>query len=127
MNFVWLLGGFHVRVEPSVYVCSTVLGAVLIVHASRSSNLFSRCLESAPLQFMGARSYAVYLLQVPIILFVWLCIPVHEGLLGQFEHVVISLLILGVLTELFYRIVERRAISLSRQMTRKIDVLATTN
>jgi len=121
MNLVWVMGGFHIRIEPSVYIATTVIGAALVVHSVRAHSVVSKALESRCAQLLGQRSYSLYLVQVPVILFVWLCIPVSVGLAGQLERVTITLFMVVGLTELFYRIVERRAIAWSRATTTRVS------
>jgi len=121
MNLVWVMGGFHVRIEPSIYVASTVVGAALIVHAVRARSVVASALDTRPMQYLGRRSYSLYLVQVPAILFVWLCISVSASFAGQIERLGISLVLIAGLTELFYCVVEQRAISWSRSVTRRLN------
>jgi peptidoglycan/LPS O-acetylase OafA/YrhL len=92
-----------------------VLGACLIVLAAVHVRSVRRLFEVQPLQHLGSRSFSLYLVHEPIVVSVAQHVdPQHRPL----EFVVASLVVVGLATELFYRLVERPSIGLAQRMYR---------
>jgi peptidoglycan/LPS O-acetylase OafA/YrhL len=123
MTMVWSFGGFHLRLGGFGYGVTTVIGSVLLLQGVRAVGAPARILSSRVAQFMGRRSYSLYLLHVPVITFVWLVIPVPAGLEGVCIHLGVALVMIATMVELFYRLVEVRALAYSRALSRRINAL----
>jgi len=104
----WLVWtGGHSLSGPYAFAWNTV-GAVLIVDSVRhSGTLVSRALGSRPMRVLGAHSYSLYLVHVPVILAVWYTFGMPITPAQTWKLIAWSVLDIAILTALFYRYVER--------------------
>jgi peptidoglycan/LPS O-acetylase OafA/YrhL len=92
-----------------------VLGACLIVLAAVHLRSVRRLFEVQPLQHLGSRSFSLYLVHEPIVVSVAQHVdPQHRPL----QFIVASLVVVGLATEVFYRLVERPSIGLAQRVYR---------
>jgi peptidoglycan/LPS O-acetylase OafA/YrhL len=90
----------------------TVLAAaILAIVLSVGSSPWRRVLESPPLQYLGSRSYSLYLVHEPVVVAYAYSRHGHPTFSGLFF---IALPLAALLSEVFYRVVERPSIRCAR-------------
>jgi peptidoglycan/LPS O-acetylase OafA/YrhL len=104
----WLVWtGGHSLSGPYAYAWNT-LGAVLMVDSVRhSGTVVSRALGSRPMRVLGAHSYSLYLVHVPVILAVWYTFGTALTNEQTWKLIAWSVVDIVILTALFYRYIER--------------------
>lgn len=94
-----------------------VLGALILVLAAVHVATVSRLFEAGTLQRLGLRSFSLYLVHEPIV------VSVAQRFDPQQQPVAflaVSLVLIAVVTEAFYRLVERPSIALARRVYARI-------
>ena len=100
--------------------CVTILGATGAIFVVVSWTAASRVLSVRPLEWLGSRSFSLYLIHFPIVIGLsHLIDPTHLGLL-----IVIELTASLVAAELFCRLIERPSHELSKRIGRWASVQA---
>jgi peptidoglycan/LPS O-acetylase OafA/YrhL len=90
----------------------TVLAAaILAIVLSVESPLWRRALESPPLQYLGSRSYSLYLVHEPVVVAYSYSRRGHPTLTGL---LFVALPLAVLLSEVFYRVVEQPSIRCAR-------------
>jgi peptidoglycan/LPS O-acetylase OafA/YrhL len=92
-----------------------VLGAALLIFLALSWRPAERTLDSRPVQWLGARSFSLYLVQEPIVVSIALLLPRPGDIVGVGAA---SLLAIWGATQAFYVLVERPSHQLSRRVAR---------
>jgi len=102
---LWTAG--HSLSVPYAYAWNTV-GALVIVHAVGKPNTrVSSFFGSGPMRVLGAHSYSLYLVHVPVILAIWYTIGTPVTTTQTWKMIGLSCLDIAVVTALFYRFIER--------------------
>lgn len=110
----WLVDGLPSppRVLEAVASAATILGAVAVVLLPLGWAGCARALESPAAQWLGVRSFSLYLVHEPVLVAVALGLPVAWGVWPA--ALVGGVAALGA-TTLFFRYVERPSIALARR------------
>ncbi|MFT3855760.1 MAG: acyltransferase [Ilumatobacteraceae bacterium] len=96
-------------VEQLVVVLGACVLVVAAVHVASARRLF----EAGVLQRLGSRSFSLYLVHEPIVVSVAQRFdPQHRPL----DFLAVSLVLVAIMTELFFRLVERPSIALARRV-----------
>ncbi|MBO1751835.1 acyltransferase [Actinotalea sp. BY-33] len=110
----WTVGGLPVGSPALRAVASgaSILGACLVVVLALHWDPVRRALEGPVWQWVGVRSFSLYLIHIPVIAAVALLLPsAHAGLAAT-----LAIPVAVVLAALFYRLVERPAHHLSQRV-----------
>lgn len=99
------------RLMEAAASAATIAGAVAVVLLPLCWPRCASSLESPGVQWLGTRSFSLYLVHEPVIIAVALVVPVAWGVWPTFA---IGLLVALGATDVFYRLVERPSISLAR-------------
>ena len=104
----WLVwAGGHSLSTPYAYAWNTI-GALLMVDAVRQPHtIVSKFLGNRPMRVLGAHSYSLYLVHVPVILAVWYAFGNQGATVQAWELIGISAIGILVCTALFYRFIEK--------------------
>ncbi|MBM7637048.1 peptidoglycan/LPS O-acetylase OafA/YrhL [Streptococcus saliviloxodontae] len=111
---LWLLPDQSPMIYRGGMLLFSLLSAVIVVMATENKFVCSRVLSHPVLTYLGERSYGLYLWQMPLFTLFALKVknPHHVlSVLGE-------LLCLSVITEIFYRLVEKPMRTLSWQKVR---------
>lgn len=92
---------------------ATITGAVAVVLLPLAWPRCASALESPGVQWLGTRSFSLYLVHEPVIIAVALVVPATWGVWPTFA---IGLVVALGATAAFYRVVERPSISLARRV-----------
>ena len=99
--------------EQLVVVLGACVAVLAVVHVASAR----RFLEAGVLLRLGSRSFSLYLVHEPVIVSVAQRFdPQHRPL----DFLVVSLVVIAVVTEVFYRLVERPSIALARHVHARI-------
>jgi peptidoglycan/LPS O-acetylase OafA/YrhL len=97
----------HPSLYQGLFLLVPVLTCVVIfVTVSQSACFLSKVLRAPFVQWMGSRSYSLYLVHWPV--FVWMRLQGHDDF-SNWRVLLISLSIVAILAELLYRAVEANA------------------
>ena len=121
LTSAWTLGGFGIGMALWVSNSLTVLGAALIVQSLRGGGLAARFCATAPIEFLGKISFSLYLVHVPIILFIWFKMGPVIGPKSEGLHGVAALAIALVVATVFYVLVEKKAIDLAHHVKKRLQ------
>ena len=102
---VWTAG--HSLSDPYVFAWNTV-GALLMVDAVRKpGTVVSKFFGNQPMRILGAHSYSLYLVHVPVILAVWhyFGAPLNGG--QTWKLIAWSCFFIAGVTAIFYRYIEK--------------------
>jgi peptidoglycan/LPS O-acetylase OafA/YrhL len=104
----WLLWSLGTSLNRPQAHAMNAVGALIIVDSVRKSDsVVNRFFASKPMRILGAHSYPLYLVHVPIILAVWYTFGDATSFSGNAERVLVSAVIIVLVTSLFYRFVEK--------------------
>lgn len=96
----------------NIVTVGSVIGVAAIMVAAIVWEPFAAALSTAPARFLGTRSYSLYLVHVPVLT----AITAAMGRDNMWLLLPVCLLTAFVVTEIFYRAVERPAHALARKV-----------
>jgi len=102
LSFIWLNGQQPVTYFGGMYVVTILMGVIVAITAHPAST-FSTLLNQKFLNYLGTRSYSIYLYQLPVFVF-------SDKLIGHQDGLLINLIKIGIvigLAEISYRFVEQ--------------------
>ncbi|MDR3242035.1 MAG: acetyltransferase [Lactobacillaceae bacterium] len=102
LSFIWLNGQQPVTYFGGMYVVTILMGVIVAITAHPAST-FSTLLNQKFLNYLGTRSYSIYLYQLPVFVF-------SDKLIGHQDGLLINLIKIGLvigLAEISYRFVEQ--------------------
>jgi peptidoglycan/LPS O-acetylase OafA/YrhL len=104
----WLMWtGGHNLSTPTAYGWNTI-GALLMVDAVRKPNTnVSNFFGNRPMRILGAHSYSLYLVHVPVILAVWYTFGTPLTVSQNWKMIAWSCIDIVIVTALFYRFIEK--------------------
>ena len=114
----WILRGLsHPLASPLLDSAAGLMAAIAMGFGVLGDSDFSKFLSGKFGQYMGSRSYSLYLVHAPIITLVgfWVVNAAGESLIWFAVAPIAVLGAIGV-AELFYRVVERPSLNLSRRI-----------
>jgi peptidoglycan/LPS O-acetylase OafA/YrhL len=114
----WVLRGWdHEWASPGLELYSGLVGAIALGFGVLGDSGFRKFLETKPLQFLGSRSYSIYLVHAPIVTLAGFGVLNLTGSIVSWfwyaPFVVVAAVLLG---DLFHRVVEVTTLRLSRSI-----------
>ncbi len=107
VGLIWLMSASHEGM-PWLYqggfLLAAVLSSMLIVAATLDGTWLAKLLSTQPMQWLGARSYSIYLWHWPVV--VWLPAPAQDNATTLWWVTVSRILLTLACAEISYRFVE---------------------
>jgi peptidoglycan/LPS O-acetylase OafA/YrhL len=104
---------YLIALDELAVLAATTMAIIWSVECS----LWRRALESPLLQYLGSRSYSLYLIHEPVVVAYSYLVHGHPGVLGLLT---IALPIALLLSEAFYRLVEQPSLHLARRLGARV-------
>lgn len=102
-GFLWLNGQKDATYQGLMYLFTIVI-TVLIAVVAHPASWFSKTFDNKFLNYLGKRSYSIYLYQLPVFVFYEKFVPHYKT---SFLNMMIEVLIVLGISELSYRYVEK--------------------
>ena len=119
----WVLRGWdHEWASAGLELYSGLVGAIALGFGVLGDSGFRKFLETKPLQYLGSRSYSIYLVHAPIVTLAgfWV-LNLTGSIVSWFWYapfVVVAAVLVG---DLFHRVVEKPSLKLSRVVRKRLS------
>lgn len=114
----FVLDGNAGYMYPFGFVALALLCAVMVLGVQSKQSSLRQWLSIVPLRAVGKRSFSVYLVHYPILIFMN---PATRTIDPAWWEVLLQLAVVAVAAELFYRLVEAPALELARELSEKLE------
>lgn len=119
----WVLRGWdHEWASADLELFAGLVAAIALGFGVLGDSGFSKFLNTKPMQYLGSRSYSIYLVHAPVVTLVgfWV-LRLTGSIVSWFWYLPLVLLAVLVLGELFHRAVEKPSLTLSRTLRRRLS------
>ena len=118
----WMLRGASSPIASgSIELLLGLVGAIALGFGVLGDSSFKKLLETRPFQYLGSRSYSIFLVHAPIVTLVgfWV-VSLTGSIQGWFAFAPLAILIALLVGELFHWAVERPSLHVARKLRRSI-------
>jgi len=118
----WMLRGVSSPIASgSIESLFGLVGAIALGFGVLGDSSFKKLLETRPFQYLGSRSYSIFLVHAPIVTLVgfWV-VSLTGSIQGWFTVAPLAILIALLVGELFHWAVERPSLHVARKLRRSI-------
>lgn len=118
----WVLRGWdHEWASEQLELYAGLLGAIAIGFGVLGDSGFRKFLETRPLQYLGSRSYSIYLVHAPVVTLAgfWV-LNLTGSVISWFWYAPFAVIAAVLLGDLFHRVVERPSLKLSRTIRKRL-------
>lgn len=119
----WVLRGWdHEWASANLELYAGLVGAISLGFGVLGDSGFRKFLETKPLQYLGSRSYSIYLVHAPIVTLggFWV-LNLTGSIVSWFWYAPLVVIAAVLLGDIFHRVVERPSLRLSRVIRQRLS------
>ena len=119
----WVLRGWeHEWASADLELYAGLAGAIALGFGVLGDSVLAKFLNTRPLQYLGSRSYSIYLVHAPIVtLFGFWVLRLTGSIVSWFWVAPFAVIAAIVIGDLFHRVVERPSLRLSRHIRKRLS------